>query len=201
MSSRQATIKSEQAVLDGPATKPVPLEEIPFHEELTLPGGMHFNYYYALLLTITFPKTYMLERVLDIIKACRNRVLSSEEVKRRCRRFKSSDMKKHCQKALETFYTPYKPCFLQEERDKRILRQKGAEIVNAGNHGTDLLLILNRIRGGRIKDEKEVSYYVKRFQLYAEVHWNEWKSFLKAADSIILEEWHSMSVNPNKDDF
>ena len=185
----------------GPSKKPVVVEQgsIPFREELAISGGQPFNYYFALLLMNNFQESYELELIKDIIQACRKTPLSSEEVRLKCRRFKSSEMKLKCQKAVETFYFPSEPCFLEEETRRKWLKLKGFDIINEGNHGADLLHTLNRIRSGRMMNV-EVMYYVKRFELYARIQWNEWKLFLKSAHIFILKEWYALNVGPNDDD-
>ena len=168
-----------------------------FREILAINDGPSTNYYFTLFLITIFPETYALEHIMHTINACRKSPFSSEDVKRKCRRFKSAVMRRNCQIALEAFYTPYRPCFFQEETDRKSLRQSGVIIINEGEHGTDLLHILNRIRGGRMKDENEIMYYIRRIYLYADISLNGWKLLLTAADIFILDEWRALNVGPD----
>ena len=170
-------------------------EQIPFREELVMRKGLPVNYYFALFLLVNFKKSHELDLIIDIVEACRESPLSSYDVKRKCRRFIFTDMKTNCQIALEMFYTPNKPCFYQEEVDRRKLRERGVEIINEGSHGKDLLHILNHMRGGRMKDVDEAMYYVKRFQLYTEISRRGLKPFLETSEKCILDE-SGVSQNP-----
>ena len=183
---------------DSQAASKVPdvIEKLSFREEvLVIKEEPPLNYHFALLLVSNFPEAYDLKLIMGIIRECRKSPLSAEDGKRKCRRFTNPFNRKLCEIALATFYTPYGSCFLQEETDRKSLRQRGVDIINTGVHGTDLLHILNRIRGGRMTDEEEVLYYVKRFQLYTDISRDEWRPLVDRADKLISDEWLALYAN------
>lgn len=161
----------------------------PFREELSRSGGPLTNFYFTRYLIINFPDAYALNILTDIVKECRKKPLSSEGIKWNCRRFKHTEMKEKCQIAMETFYTPNGYCFLQEERDRENLKQRGVDIINEKSRVVDVLHILNRIRGGRMSDIEEIMYYIHRCQIYAKISQKGWKPLLQKAEILILYEW------------
>ena len=172
---------------------------LPFKEELVLNGGSPINWYFAACLIVSFPRRHDLVLILDVVDTCRKWPLPLEEVKLKCRRFKSTSMRKNCHSALVIFSNPDEPSFVQEEADRKSLKQRGFDIINEGDHAADLLFILNGIRSGGMKNE-EVMYYIKRFQLYSKIPWKDMRLLVKAADRFILKEWHALNVEPKRDD-
>ena len=171
-------------------------EIMQFHVELSINKKPPVNFYFAIVLINAFSETEDIELILDIIESCRKSPFSSQDAERECCVFKNTLLRKNCQIALDTFYNPYGPCFLQEETDRKSLRQRGVHVINEGNDGIDLLLILNRMRSGVINDAREIMYYAKRFQLYAKLSHKGWKLLLQMAEKHILDECN-VDLNDN----
>ena len=172
------------------------IDDLPYQEELVIDGEA-VNYSLGMMILQYFQETYEQKLFMNIIRAYKTELLTPDEVKRKCRVFLSSFTRAHCQNLAEMYYSPNKPCFLEEQKDRRGLKERGVAVVNKGEQASDLLHILNRIRAGRMGGLEEMNYYVRRYKLYLRIYKSRTglKVLLQSANISISNEWRVLNTN------
>ena len=175
-------------------------EDLQFQEEMVI-DGESVNFYFGLMILELFREKHEQQLIMSIIRAYKTEILTPDDVKRKCRGFVTSIMRQQCQSVAKLYFNPDEPCFLQEQRDRRSLKEKGVSIINEGNHATDLLHILNRIRGGRMNDIEHMLYYVRRIYLYLRIYTRPslWRPMLMTGIRNIFYEWCDVGDNDEED--
>ena len=164
---------------------------LPFQEDLLI-DGEPLNYYFGVMILKYFPEKHEQKIIVDILRAYKIHILTPDEVKRKCRGFLNPSKRKLCQEVAKKYHSKSKPCFINEQTYRKNLEEWDIVIVNKGSHATDLLHMLNKIRGGRMKDVQELDYYVKRFELYLRIYKRlpGWRVLLDTAIASIYKGWH-----------